>query len=180
MRRRSVCTNPSACSHVSVVEAVALDDERIAVPTADGVALPDRQRIRLERSAVREDLTIGRVRVEHRDHAWTLHDPSHATAAATRTRDVARPLRQAPHVRAISVVVALVLGHRSARPRLDLRLVAQVAAHSSAAPQTGQLGAAIGGARRGRGEIRFAVGRARDTRCSERQPLCRHRCGRHC
>ena len=69
MRRRSVCTNPSACSQVLVVEAVALDDERIAVPTADGVALPDRQRIRLERSAVREDLPIGRVRVEDRDHA---------------------------------------------------------------------------------------------------------------
>ena len=82
--------------------------------------MPDRQRIRLERSAIREDLTIGQVPVENRDHARALHDPSQVTATATRARDVARPLRQALHVRAVSVVVSLVLGHRSARPRLDL------------------------------------------------------------
>ena len=160
----------------SVVEAVALDDERIAVPTADGVALPDRQRIRLERSTVREDLPIGRVRVQDRDHARTLHDPSHVTAAATRTGDVARPLRQAPHVRAVCSSY-LVLGHRSARRGLDLALVAQVAAHSSAAPQTGQLGHAHRRCAARCGEIRLAVGGARDTRCSECQPLCRHWCG---
>ena len=59
----------------SVVEAVALDDERIAIPTADGVALPDRQRIRLERSAVREDLTgpsIGFVQDQKEDGVWII------------------------------------------------------------------------------------------------------------
>src|SRR5215467_10453591 len=54
-----------------VVEAGRLDDQRISVPMADGIAEPRRLRIGREGTAIGEDLPVGVHRlVQDHDHPW--------------------------------------------------------------------------------------------------------------
>ena len=59
------------------VEAVALDDERVAVPAPNGVPHPRRVRLRLERAAVHPDLAIREIGIEHHDELRCLDDARH-------------------------------------------------------------------------------------------------------
>src|SRR5690606_32343784 len=69
---------PFASEPGLVVVAVAFDDERIAFPTARGIAEPRRhERLGLELAAVHVDLAIRHVRVEDDDDLGVLHDAPH-------------------------------------------------------------------------------------------------------
>src|SRR5215467_15689013 len=57
-----------------IVVAVALDDQRVAVPASDRVTHPRRIWIPLERAAVHVDLTIGEIGVEDQDERRRLDD----------------------------------------------------------------------------------------------------------
>jgi hypothetical protein len=58
-----------------IVESRRIDDQRIAVPSADRVAAPRGLRINGKRAAVRVDLPVRVVHfIQHRDDARRLQD----------------------------------------------------------------------------------------------------------
>ena len=69
----------------AVVETCGLDDERVAVPAADGVAHPCRVRIGRHLAAVEKDLAIGEILEQEHDQRRRLNDLCQPAA-----RDVTR------------------------------------------------------------------------------------------
>ena len=153
------------------VVAVAVDDQRSAIPPADGIAHPDRQWIGLELASVEEDLPIGQVAVEDGKRACALHDALVTTSATAGTGDIARAAGQALHVRTLLVVVLLVGCHGIADPWLEPAGITQVAADARGTPETRQLRPAIRRARRGSLQVGLAIWQAWNAWRRQIEPL---------
>ena len=104
----------------AIVEAGALHNQRVAIPSSDRVAHPRWIRSRFQRSSVEKDLAVGEVGVEDDDQSGRLDDLHHLGACAVRGRRVARPERHAAHVHVFLTEIFSALLDERACPRLNL------------------------------------------------------------
>jgi hypothetical protein len=113
--RMAVVIEPGA-----IVEAVALDDERVTIPAPDGIAHPAWIRCGFECASVQEDLPVRQIRIEDHDQRGRLDDLHHLGAGAVCGDGVAGTERQTPHVHVVLAEVFPSLLDQRARPRLNL------------------------------------------------------------
>ena len=147
-----------------VLEAAALHHQRVAVPTADGIAHEAGVGIGGQRAPVHEDLAVAQVLVEDDDEQRRLDDLGPPAGAQ---RD-ARSLRQA--LEGAGIVLAQVLhallvelsGPRLHFRRLQIRDQVAAVGAGIGAPQAGQIRFAVGRLWRGRAQVGLAVRGTRD------------------
>ena len=164
----------------AVVESEALHDQRVSIPTPDRVPHPGWIGGGFQCAAVEEDLAIGEIGVENEDEPGSLDDLHHLRPGAVGGGGVARAQRHTLHVHVVPAKIFPALLDQGLRPRLNVfglqvrRNVARIL-RGNLVPQAGEIGLAVRRARRGRGQVRLAVGRARDSRRGVVQPLRRER-----
>ena len=165
----------------AVVESEALHDQRVSIPTPDRVPHPRRIGGGFQCAAVEEDLAIREIGIENDDEPGSLDDLHHLRPGAVSGGGVAGPQGHALHVHVVPAEIFPALLDQRLRPRLNFfglqvrRDVARIL-RRDLVPQAREIGLAVGRARRGRGQIRLAVGCARNSRRGVVQPLSRERC----
>src|SRR6266566_1858190 len=130
----------------------------------------------LQGAAVHVDLAVGEIFLQDDDHRRSLKDSLQTSSGA-----VVRTVGQTFVTRVLDAEVFSALPNQVLRPRLNVgrlevpgfaeRDIADGAIGADHLPQTGEFGLAIGGARRWGGEVRFAIGGARDAGRATFQPL---------
>src|SRR6266571_4172279 len=159
-----------------IVVSVALHHQRVSFPVAYRISHPGRVGIRLQGAAVHVDLAVSQVFLQDDDHRGSLKDFLHTLSGA-----VVRTVGQTFVTWVIDAEVFSALPNQGLRPRLNVgglqvpgfaeRDIADGAIGADHLPQTREIELAIGGARRLDGEVRFAIGGARDARRAAFQPL---------
>src|SRR5437660_666509 len=164
----------------AIVESEALHHQRVSIPTPNRISHPTWIGGRFQRAAVEEDLAIREIGIENDDEPGGLDDFHHLRAGDVGGGGVARPQRHALHVHVILAEIFSALIDQRPRPRLSL-LGLQVRGNvarilrGNPEPQAREIGFGVRRARRGRRQIRSAVGRARNSRRGMIQPLSRER-----
>ena len=156
---------PIAAQPRFVVESRTLHDQRVAVPAPRRKSHPARCRVGLQLAAIRVNHAIGEIVVQDCDERRRLHDafpPGSSVSLGTARETLIR--------RSFLPVFLLTLTHEVVDPWLCVGGIGKGFGNRPV-PDAGEIDLAVGSARRGRLEIRLAVGCTWNARGLPIQPL---------